>query len=145
MNWKGFVVLAAGLLLAADSKDDIKKELDPLQGTWVAVSLERDGKALPEDQLKILTRTVKGDQYVITRSGETVGKGSFKVDPTKKPKTIDITRDEAKDGVILGIYELDGDKYKICYSAPGSKERPKEFAAKEGSGNTLAVWKRDKK
>lgn len=145
MNWNGLIVVAAGLLLAADSKDDVKKELDPLQGNWVAVSLERDGKSLPEDQLKVLTRTVKGDQYAITRSGESVGKGTFKVDPTKMPKAIDITRDEAKDGVILGIYKLEGDKYTICYSAPGSKVRPKEFAAKDGSGNTLAVWKRDKK
>jgi hypothetical protein len=44
----------------------------------------------------------------------------------------------------LGIYELSGDTYKLCYAPPG-KDRPKEFSAKEGTGYTLSVWQRKKK
>jgi hypothetical protein len=45
---------------------------------------------------------------------------------------------------LLGIYELEGNTWKVCYAMPG-KERPKDFSAKEGSGQTLAVWEREKK
>jgi len=42
----------------------------------------------------------------------------------------------------LGIYELDGDKVKFCFAAPG-KDRPTEFTADAGSLQTLSVWKRN--
>ena len=134
---------AAGLLVAADAPDDAaKKERDKMQGEWVMASGERDGQKIPDEQAKTIRRTTKGDQFTITVDGQVVAKGTFKVDPTKKPKTIDFLREG--DEKILGIYELDGDTYKACYSAPG-KERPTEFSAKAGGGNTLSVWKREKK
>ena len=46
-----------------------------------------------------------------------------------------------KKEVMLGIYELDGDHYKVCF-APTGKPRPSEFASRPGSGNFLQVWKR---
>ncbi len=37
--------LSAGLLVAADAKDDaVKKDMDAPQGKWQLVSLTRDGK-----------------------------------------------------------------------------------------------------
>jgi hypothetical protein len=45
---------------------------------------------------------------------------------------------------MLGLYELDGDTWKICSALPG-KERPEELTSKEGTGHTLAVWEREKK
>jgi uncharacterized protein (TIGR03067 family) len=67
------------------------------------------------------------------------------VDVAKKPKTIDITFTEGpeKGKTIVGIYELEGDTYKVCINVNG-KERPKEFAAKAGSGHGLEVLKREK-
>ena len=140
MKTKLLFILAAGLLLGAD---DPKKELDKLQGEWSAVSLERDGNKLPDEMLKTVKRTVTGESYTIA-FGEMMFKGTFKIDVSKTPKTIDIVREEDKDTPIKGIYELDGDTYKVCYGAPG-KDRPTEFSAKEGSGNTMSVWKKAKK
>jgi uncharacterized protein (TIGR03067 family) len=37
---------------------------------------------------------------------------------------------------VLGVYELDGDEFRICYAPPG-KERPKDFSAKAGTGHRL--------
>ena len=51
---------------------------------------------------------------------------------------------EYKGKTALGIYELEGDTLKLCYSQPG-KDRPKEFTAAKGSGQAMSVWKRDKK
>ena len=55
-----------------------------------------------------------------------------------------MTEGPTKGKTQLGIYEFDGDTVRFCFGSPG-KDRPSEFAAKEGSGNTLSVWRRDKK
>jgi uncharacterized protein (TIGR03067 family) len=140
---KLLVVLTVGLLLGADAKDDGKKELEKFQGEWTVESGERDGQKFPEEVAKSLKRTVKGDKTIVSREGQVVAEGTITLDPTKKPKTIDIKLD-ASGETVQGIYELDGDTLKICYAAPGMP-RPKEFATKEGSGLTLGVWKRVKK
>jgi uncharacterized protein (TIGR03067 family) len=143
MRQKGWCVVAVGLLLAAAPGDAAKEELDKLQGEWVLASGERDGKETPAEEAEKLTRIVKGDQYTLLRDGKVVARGTLQVDPTKKPRTIDVKRTEEGAHRMLGIYELDGDTQKVCFSAPG-KDRPTEFSAKAGSGNLLSVWKRKK-
>jgi uncharacterized protein (TIGR03067 family) len=146
MKPRMLLVLVAGLLVAADAKDDAKKELEKLQGDWVMVSGERNGEALPDEQIKALKRTIKDDEFTVMRDGETVAKGKFTVDPSKSPKTIDVTITEGdnKDKTMKGIYEIDGDNYKVCF-APSGKDRPKEFSSKGDEGLTLSVWKKAKK
>src|SRR5262245_10764905 len=133
------LVLIAGILLAADAgKDDLEK----MQGDWNAIAFIRDGMKYPDDDANALFRTVKGNDYTISRFEKTVGKGTFKIDATRKPKTIDLVPANAKP--ILGIYEFDGDKLRMCYSVPGG-ERPKAFESKMGQTQTLVVWEREKK
>lgn len=119
--------LSVGLLMAADAKDDaVKKDTEAMQGKWQLVSLERDGKSV--DVPKDAVRVVKDDTYTITpRPGVTI-EGTYKIDPTAKPKTIDITptTSDNKGKTALGIYEIDGDMLKICW-APSGKDRPTEF------------------
>ena len=89
----------------------------------------------------------KGDKVTFLADVEGASlNGSFKLDPTKKPKTIDytFTGGPTKGQVQLGIYELDGERVKFCFAAPG-KDRPTEFTTKEGSARTLSVWKREQK
>jgi uncharacterized protein (TIGR03067 family) len=135
----GLVLLVA----AAEPADDVKAELEKFQGEWVMASGTRDGKDLPAAEAAKMTRVIKGDQFVLMSDGKEVAKGSFKVDPTKKPKTIDVRRAEEGAKPVLGIYELDGGTQKVCIGAPG-KDRPTAFESKEGSGNLLSVWKRKK-
>jgi uncharacterized protein (TIGR03067 family) len=136
--------LTAGLLVAADAKDDaVKKDMDALQGKWQITSLTRDGK--DQDVPKDAVRVVKDDKYTVTpRPGVTI-EGTFKIDPTAKPKTIDTTptTGDNKGKTSLGIYEIDGDTLKICW-APAGKDRPTEFKSAEGSGVFLAVHKKVK-
>jgi uncharacterized protein (TIGR03067 family) len=137
-------ILAVGLLFGADDKQaDAKKDQEKLQGDWTLQSGERDGQQFPEDLVKALKRNITGDKYVITRDGETLAKGTFTLDPAQKPKAIDIKL-EGVDKPVQGIYELEGDTFKLCYAAPG-EARPKEFATKAETGLTLAVWKKAKK
>jgi uncharacterized protein (TIGR03067 family) len=138
-------VLAAGLLLAADAKDDAAtKELDKFTGTWTAASIVEDGKEVAKDEVEKVSLTVKGEGYTFRR-GDAVIEGTHKLDPSKTPKTIDAVRSSGPDKgkTILGIYELTDDTYKVCF-APAGQDRPTEFASKAGSGNRLIVMKRVK-
>jgi uncharacterized protein (TIGR03067 family) len=150
MKLHALLVLAVGLLIGrGDRKDDAsKKELETLQGTWGLVSAKQDGKNLPEDAVKKTKITFKNDIYVFPDASgiATSHEGIIKVDPSKKPKWMDskATNDAAKGKLSLGIYEIAGDDYKVCFAPPG-KDRPKEFSSKPGSGHILQVWKRAKK
>ena len=54
---------------------------------------------------------------------------------TTKPKMVDLTftAGPEKGKTSLGIYEVDGDTWKICLGLAG-KGRPKEFTTKAQSG-----------
>jgi uncharacterized protein (TIGR03067 family) len=147
MRLKLLAVLVVGLLLAADDvKNDSKGDMEKMQGQWTMVSGERDGQAIPDEFVQSLKRTIKGDRFSVKREDETLTAGTFKLDASKTPKTIDLKVDEgqAAGQSMHGIYEFQGDTMKICYAGPG-KPRPTEFSAKEGSGQTCATWKRAKK
>jgi uncharacterized protein (TIGR03067 family) len=137
------IVLIAG---AAPREDANAIDLKKMQGDWVVVTMVKDGTKIPDDDAQALFRTVKDDTYSVTRFTKVVGKGTFKIDATKKPKTIDSTPAGPADKapVIRGIYELDGDTFKACNAPPG-KDRPTDFEAKEGSEHTLIIWQREKK
>ena len=150
MRLHALLVLLVGFLIAADDPKDAaaKKDLAKLQGTWVLVSAERDGKKLPKDEVKKTKIRFKGDTFVFPDASGigTSQKGIIKVDPSKTPKWMDskATNDTAKGELSLGIYEIAGDDYKVCFAPPG-KDRPKRFSSKPGSGHILQVWKRAKK
>ncbi len=138
------VALVAGVIVTTSgAQDAAKKELKVLQGEWKLLSATRDGKEMPQDMVKLFKMIVKDETFTITRDGKAVELGKLTLDPEKKPKEIDAVIADTKQKV-LGIYELNGDTYKLCYGPPG-KGRPKEFAAKEGTGDTLSVWQREKK
>jgi uncharacterized protein (TIGR03067 family) len=128
----------------ADKEDASAKDREAMQGDWACESLTRDGMAFPDDDAQSLFRTVKGDSYVVSRFRTKAGSGTFTLDATKTPKEIDIVPDGAKKVVIKGIYKIDKDELTICHAAPGAK-RAAAFASKEGSGDTLTVWKKEKK
>ena len=146
MKRRGLLIVGVALLLvAADAGEDAKKELAKFEGTWRIVSLETEQGKIGEDAIKDFRLIIEGDKFTAKeQSGEV--RGTFKVDPTKKPKTIDITMKDGpmKDKTMLGIYELDGDTYKLCGDMQG-KNRPTDFSVKPGRGNVLEVLKREKK
>jgi uncharacterized protein (TIGR03067 family) len=138
-------LILVSLMAVEEPKDAIKKEYDKFEGTWKMESFMMDGKPSPIKDFADFKMTLKGDTFT-TEGAEGKSSGTYKIDPTKKPKTLDIIFvNGALDGVtMLGVYELDGDTYKVCLpTAPGA-ERPKELASKEGSGLVLEVFKRIK-
>ena len=49
-----------------------------------------------------------------------------------------------KKGLVVGVYELDGDKLTLHYAAPGSTDRPTELDFKKGVNTTRLVLERVK-
>jgi uncharacterized protein (TIGR03067 family) len=131
-------------LAFADKDDPSKADRDAMQGDWACDSLTRDGMAFSDDDAQSLFRTVKDDTYAVSRFRTKAGAGTFTLDASKSPKEIDLVPDGPKKVVIKGIYKLDKDVLTICHAAPGAK-RPTAFTSKEGSGDTLTVWKKEKK
>jgi uncharacterized protein (TIGR03067 family) len=137
------VCLCLAALAFADKDDAAEKDRAAMQGDWACEKLTRDGMAVPDDDAQSLFRTVKGDKYVVSRFRTKAGSGSFTLDATKTPREIDLVPDGPKKVVIKGIYKIEKGEVTMCYSVPGS-ERPKAFESKEGSGVTIAVWKKEK-
>lgn len=145
MTLHALLVLGFGLLMAGDDlKDDaVKKEMAKFQGTWKFVSMEVDGKQKPDEDFKKYTVVLQGDQWTVSEGDKIVAKVTFKLDPTKKPKMIDLI-DVEKKRLIRGIYSFEGETLTVCDRGSEKGERPTAFATKPDSGFVLFVLKRDK-
>ena len=134
--------LGAGASDAASGADGEKS----LQGVWIAAAGERNGAAAGD--LKGHRLTFSGNRFVIRAKGKLLYQGTFRVDPSKKPATIDFThtRGEAKGKTWLGVYRLEGDVLKICDNADDlAQGRPAAFATEPGSGQVLLTFKRERR
>jgi uncharacterized protein (TIGR03067 family) len=131
--------LAVGLLLGADAV----KGAETLQGTWKLSAGEANGKALSEKQLQDGKLVIKGDHYSVTLDGRGTITGVQKLGSTPSIKTIDITDASGshKDQTCLGIYELQGDEFRVAFAPPG-KARPSKLSTTPDSGSWFHVWKR---
>ena len=101
-------------------------------------------RKIPQEAINESRLIIKGKEFTMKEKIATY-KGTFLIDPTKKPKTIDMkfTEGPEKGNTSLGIYELDGEDFKLCLTIT-AKDRPTEFAAKAKSGLGLEVLKREK-
>ena len=131
------VLLTLGTLMATGlvQGGEGKKDKAAMQGTWTATVKD-----------KKFVLQFKGDKFTATIDDNEVYKGTFKIDPSQKPKHIDMTVKEGDKFVNMksvGIYELKGDTLKWAANEPGKDQRPDEFADKEGM--LYVVLERQKK
>ena len=142
------VAAVAGIRWTAVVGDDkeavFKKELEKFAGTCQPVAAEKDGVKEPEADLKQTKVIFNGDKFTMERAGKMVEEGWICIDPTRKPKVIDVYARESK--VVMSIYEWDGaDKIRLCGTHPGTEQtRPKLFSTTKGSGHVMFVIKRER-
>jgi uncharacterized protein (TIGR03067 family) len=144
MKARLLLLVAAGCLVAADGakKEDGKQELAKLKGIWTVTSAVHNGQT--DDDAKGDTVTFDGDKVTVkAKNGEHAG--TCKVDAAKKPKSIDFIPSDGpqKDRTHPGIYEIQGDTLRICFTQP-DKTRPTAFESEPGSGAMLISLKRQK-
>jgi uncharacterized protein (TIGR03067 family) len=141
------VVLTTPLFLAADTGDDVRKELKALQGKWKTVALEAAGKPFPKEAVPAFTFIIAADGKATGQTAKDEFGCTITVNPTKKPRTMDNLHQSGahKGKKQFGIYKLEADKLTVCMTPPGSAEsdRPKDFDTKD-STNVVFVFERVK-
>ena len=147
MRLSGFVVIllvsmifpATPLCGGSTPSGDLAK----LQGRWAA-------KAGPKRDIAVMLE-VEGSEArvkVATPQGLTFNvSGTIKIDESAKPHALDWSNfhglDDQELPEIPAIYELQGDKFKVCNGGPNN-QRPKEFKAGDGVLAEVVVFERIK-
>jgi uncharacterized protein (TIGR03067 family) len=133
---------AAGLLYpraglpAADGRPD----RDQLQGAWAPVAVTFGGVSDSPDIQRLrqgMEVVFEGDKAVVLMDLD------FRLDPTKTPRQIDLIRKEQNLVLVFpGIYELGGDRLKVCFNMMPGAARPAQFVSDKGSQVWLLNLKR---
>jgi uncharacterized protein (TIGR03067 family) len=146
MTRPALTACVTGLLLAATpapEEDDAQK----LQGARRATSLEVAGKE--QAGAGRHCPAFEKDTFVFKGEKEVISKGTFMLDPSRKPGAIDLT---FRGSVVEGeagreshaIYDLGNGTLRLCLPAAATHERPKGFTTKDGAGHALWGFKREK-
>jgi uncharacterized protein (TIGR03067 family) len=146
MNMAALIVLGLALAAGVDEgkQEAVKKDREQMQGHWTLVSQVVDGEEKTEAPGTKITIDADGNATA-EKEGMPTRKAKLTIDPSKTPKTIDVEfqEGEQKGQTVQGIYEINGDTFRVCRSAPG-KDRPTEFTSKQGTGCGVTTYKRDK-
>ena len=147
------IVLASAVFAAAltavdgAAADSRSEDAAGIQGTWVCAAAVVDGKSLDENTTAKLRLVMTAERYRTERGDDQVlFDSTYRLDPRQDPRQIEMTGTEgdAAGKQALGIYSLEGDTLKICYTMPGG-QRPKSFESKPGSKAFLVTWTRVRK
>jgi uncharacterized protein (TIGR03067 family) len=120
-----------------------------LLGVWRASTGKDDGKDVAPDDVKNLTLMFEKNIVTVRYKDEVRLQGTFKLDPSAKPRGIDVTVTEDAKGketpkMMFGVYALSKDSLRWCVAKPDAKQRPKALDTKKGDGQTLLTLKREK-
>jgi RNA polymerase sigma-70 factor (ECF subfamily) len=132
--------------VAAADTGPAKDDREAIQGTWRVVSAQDNGrpvlKTAPGGKQTDGLKLVITSDAITCQAGDVIhGKGSYRLDPSKMPKWIDLTEKDGRPEP--GIYSLEGNDLTVCYNEAGT-ERPNRFASEAGTPNdVLLVLRRE--
>lgn len=127
------ILAAAGALVAQSAVDPA------LQGNWIVVGAEHDGK--PTTSLNGGTMSVTGSRFEIHTAGGNLLTGDLRLDRNKTPAQMNLIHDNGTRWE--AIYEVHDDGFKINYVAAGTKDqRPATFSTSTDTEALLVILKR---
>lgn len=117
-----FLAVSFAGLVRAD-----EKALKELEGTYKLTHAEHDGKAVEKGAIDTIVVTIKGDEFIMSFSGDDKKISKIKVMPDTKLSNIELTPTEGdlKGKTCPGIYKFEKGELTIAFSEKGN--RPKEF------------------
>ncbi len=113
-----------------------------MQGSWQLIDGRVSGEKIDVEGFG--STHIYGDTMTLPFGEQSPA--SFKLDATQKPKQITlILKTLGTEGKMNGVYSLDGDDLKFCFTNKGNDAAPpRDFAAKKGSDDKLFILKRPK-
>ena len=145
MTARLFSVVALTPLLLASSARAGDDAAGAIKGIWAVETMSFDGVKVTDDPTAGPQLTAfDGTNYVQRKGSLITEEGTYELDPSKSPKSIDfvITKGPDAGKRQLGIYEVDSTTLRVCVAEPGGKKRPKGFDSGPGSRQLLVVTKR---
>jgi uncharacterized protein (TIGR03067 family) len=138
-----FCLFCLAVTTSLMAQDETEKELKKMEGSWKVIGSQVDNIRIPLEAYKKVVIMIKGEKIQFKDGDKIYDEIEIDIDPATTPKEIDYHYLAGlKKGVReRGIYELDGDRLKICMAQPKQK-RPTEFASKKGTGQQLLILKR---
>ena len=129
---------------AVDPKE-VQADLDKLQGIWDCKSWIFDGERA-EHSGQGFESIYAGNQITLKRQGREYRHGIVTINPARSPKAVNTWDLDGPfaDRTNRGIYELEGDKLKVCFALDPDGDRPTEFASEPGSKRLYLIYERRK-
>jgi len=136
--------LLIGAFSATSGHADVQDDAKAIQGTWTPIAAELAGEPMADAVLKTIILKLDNGKYEVSVAGK-LDKGTWTQDSTTKPKSLTI---QGTDGPNAGktfpcIYELDGDKLRVCYDLSCTKA-PADFSTAKGTLLYLVTYTRKK-
>jgi uncharacterized protein (TIGR03067 family) len=142
---KTILLLSMAGLIAADEPEK-KDDAEAIKGNWSAVSMKVGGQPAPEAFVKSFQCRFDEKTYNNTVDKQVVEEGSYRIEPSKTPKTIefDIKTGQDQGKKQLGIYKIENEKLTLLLTQAGSTTRPKSFQDEPGEPLIEVVLERVK-
>src|SRR4051794_7299267 len=106
-------------------------QLERLRGTWQAVRIETGGRDVPAESVGRLRYRFEGDRVTLLEGDAATGAGDLSLHAVRGHPAIDVTMTEGAGSgqVALGIYEVAGDRLRLCIGGGGAARVPGAGAA----------------
>ena len=115
-----------------------------LEGVWERIIAVKHGEKL--EVLKGTEVTVERDRFELKVGNRRITVGTFKIDPKKSPKAIDVTYTEGPDTgkTIHAIYAIEDGKLQFRGPGKVDDDRPSTFVTSPQSLGFFSVYERKK-
>jgi uncharacterized protein (TIGR03067 family) len=113
-------------------------------GIWRAIEIEADGNPQPARERNIVVVNREDGTWTMTVDGREASSGTNTIDPLATPAEIDIeiTAGDGAGSKLLGIYELEDNRRRLCFRG-GGEWRPRDFTTTPGSKTVLVTFERE--
>jgi len=113
-----------------------------LSGTWQILKAELAGEEMPAFVAEKLEVELGDGTYVVRFAGEVSDRGTFTLAAAGSLKSIQLTGIEGSNAgrTIPAIYQLAGDRLRVCYGLDGSA--PTAFVTGADHKHYLATYRR---
>jgi uncharacterized protein (TIGR03067 family) len=124
------IAVSVSLSVMGAGRTDDEKKLK-LDGEYTIVSGEKDGKPIPDEQLKGSIVRIAGDKIIGTdKDRKELFASTFTINADTTPMQIKMKTTTPKEMEAVGLIKKDDVALTIIYALPGGAE-PKEFKTKD--------------